>query len=71
VKAVVKCPVCGYEGEYKQLKTWRFRFYDVEMLECPKCRNAFNHYHGVSPTGRGSEFVVRIRPKPRASRGGK
>ena len=37
---MVKCPYCGYEGELKLLKTWRFRFYEVERLECPS-------YHGV------------------------
>ena len=59
---MVKCPFCNGEFQAQPLKAWRFRFYDVEMLECPKCRNAFNHYHGVSPADRGSEFVIRIRP---------
>jgi len=60
---VIKCPYCGYEGEHKLLKTWRFRFYTVKRLECPKCHGIFNHYSGVSPNGKTSEFVIRVRPR--------
>ena len=60
-----KCPYCGFEGEFKVLKTWRFRFYEVKRLECPNCHGVFNHYQGVSPRGRKSEFVIRIKPKIR------
>ncbi|MDP7983120.1 MAG: hypothetical protein RAK18_08080 [Conexivisphaerales archaeon] len=38
------------------------RFYTVNMLECPRCHGAFNYYSGVSPSGRRSEYVIRIRP---------
>jgi uncharacterized Zn-finger protein len=62
---LVKCPYCGYEGEFRVHKTWRFRFYEVERLECPGCHGVFNHYHGISPTGRKSEFVIRVRPRAR------
>jgi DNA-directed RNA polymerase subunit RPC12/RpoP len=58
---VVKCPYCGFEGEFKTLKTWKFRFYDVEMLECPNCKREFNYYHGISPrSGKTSEFIIRV-----------
>ena len=65
---MVKCPHCGYEaGEsgFKQLRgPWRFRFYTVKLLECPKCRGAFNHYYGASPrTGKASEFTIRVKPR--------
>ena len=61
---MVKCPYCGYEGELGLLKTWKFRFYSVKMLECPKCRGVFNYYHGISPSsGRISEFTIRIKPR--------
>jgi len=60
---VVRCPYCGYEGEHRLLKTWRFGFYDVRMLECPRCGGKFNHYVGVTSKGRHSEFVIRIRPR--------
>jgi uncharacterized C2H2 Zn-finger protein len=60
VRKVVKCPYCGYEGEFKLLKTWKFRFYDVKRLQCPRCNNVFNYYHGVSPrTGKVSEFTIK------------
>ena len=60
---MAKCPYCGYEGEFTVLKIWKFRFYEVERLECPKCRGVFNHYQGVSPTGKKSEFVIRVKPR--------
>jgi uncharacterized Zn finger protein len=60
---LVKCPYCGYEGEFRVLKTWRFRFYNVSMMECPRCHGVFNYYRGVSPKGKGSEFVIRVRPR--------
>ncbi|PVU72254.1 hypothetical protein DDW10_04515 [Sulfolobales archaeon SCGC AB-777_J03] len=60
---MVKCPYCDYAGEFRLHKTWRFRFYEVERLECPRCHGVFNHYQGVSPSGRKSEFVIRIKPR--------
>lgn len=60
-----RCPHCGYEGNFELLKTWKFRFYDVKMLACPNCNGVFNYYYGVSPKGRRSEFVIKIRPRKR------
>jgi len=60
---MVKCPFCGYEGESKLLKSWRFRFYDTRMLECPRCGGRFNHYLSVTPRGERSEFVIRVKPR--------
>ena len=60
---MVRCPFCSYEGEFKLHKTWGFRFYEVKRLECPKCHGVFNHYHGVSPSGKKSEFAIRVRPR--------
>ena len=60
---MAKCPFCGCEGGLNPLKTWKFRFYEVKRLECPKCHGVFNHYHGVSPSGKKSELVIRIRPR--------
>jgi len=65
---VIKCPHCGFEADISQFKLlrepWRFGFYEVKMLECPKCHGVFNYYHGVSPRiGRVCEFVVRIKPR--------
>lgn len=58
---MVKCPYCGFEGEFKTLKTWKFRFYDVEMFECSSCKRKFNHHHGISPrSNKASEFIIRL-----------
>jgi len=58
-----KCPYCGHAGEFKVLKTWKFRFYNVERLECPNCKGVFNYYSGISPRGKKSEFLIRVKPR--------
>ena len=67
---MVKCPFCGFEADANNFKllrgTWRFRFYEVKMLECPKCKGVFNYYEGVSPRGKHSSFTIKIRPRARA-----
>jgi hypothetical protein len=68
VRKVVKCPYCGYEGEFKVHKVWRFRFYEVERLECPRRHGVFNHYQGVGTSGKKSEFVIRVRPRTMRAR---
>jgi len=61
---MVKCPFCGYEADVSKFKLlkepWKFRFYTVKMLECPKCHKVFNYYYGVSPKGKVSEYVIRV-----------
>ncbi|MEM0240920.1 MAG: hypothetical protein QXP29_05610 [Candidatus Nezhaarchaeales archaeon] len=63
---MVKCPYCGFNGEvavFKLLREpWRFRFYEVRRLECPKCHGVFNYYEGLSPKGKHSAFVIKVRP---------
>ena len=63
---MVKCPYCGYEGKFEEVREpWKFRFYTVKTLQCPKCKcnSIFNHYLGASPRGKKSEFVIRIKPR--------
>ncbi|PNV79594.1 MAG: hypothetical protein C0179_07105 [Fervidicoccus sp.] len=64
---MIKCPSCGYVGyekEFKQLRNpWKFRFYTVQRLACPKCGIIFNYYNGTSPNGKRSEFVIWMKPK--------
>jgi len=64
---MVKCPYCGCEADVSEFKLlrdpWKFRFYEVKMLECPKCHKVFNYYFGVSSRGKRSEFVIRVRPR--------
>ncbi len=64
-----KCPYCGFDGDlasFEQPRSpWRFRFYAVYRLKCPKCGGVFQYYEGVSPKGKRSAFTVRVRPRPR------
>jgi len=64
---MVKCPYCGYESninEFKLLRDpWRFRFYEVRRLECPKYRRVFNYYYGVTSEGREVKFMIRVKPR--------
>ena len=61
--AGLKCPYCGFEGKFNVLKMWKYGFYDVSRLKCPKCGGRFNYYIGVTSKGKRSEFVIRGRPK--------
>jgi transposase-like protein len=70
MQAKPRCPYCGYEDGFKLHKTWRFRFYEVKRLECPKCKGIFNHYYGTSPRGKTSQFVIRVKPKVSSRRQG-
>jgi hypothetical protein len=45
---VVNYPYCGFEGELGLTKTWKFRFYNVKMLQRSGCSGVFNHYYGIS-----------------------
>jgi transposase-like protein len=60
---MVKCPYCNNEGGFKEIKSWRFRFYNVKRLQCPNCNGIFNYYYGVSSRGRRSEFVIKVKPR--------
>jgi len=70
VNLVIKCPFCGFEADASSFKLlrepWRFRFYEVRMLECPRCRNVFNYYEGTSPRGKQSSFTIKMRPRARS-----
>jgi len=69
---MARCPYCGYGADvsgFRLLRSpWRYRFYEVRMLECPKCHGVFNYYYGVSPQmGKVSEFTVRVKPRARGA----
>jgi len=55
---VVKCPYCGYEGDHKLIKTWKYRFWDVYFYQCPKCDGKFRYQ--VDSGGRKKSFVMRV-----------
>lgn len=63
----MKCPFCGYEGPEENFKLlrepWKFRFYTVKRLQCPKCKGIFNYYSGVTAEGKKSEFPIRVKPR--------
>jgi transposase-like protein len=60
---MVKCPYCNNEKGFEKLKSWKFKFYDVNRLQCPKCGGVFNLYSGVSPKGKRLEFIIRVKPR--------
>ena len=57
-KEVVKCPYCEYEGGFKLLKTWRYRWWNVYLYECPRCKGRFRWQ--VDPEGKRKSYVMRI-----------
>jgi hypothetical protein len=50
VVEVVNCPYCDFEGEFRFLKIWRYRRWNVRFSECPKYNAHFASY--VDPEGR-------------------
>jgi predicted nucleic-acid-binding Zn-ribbon protein len=58
VRKVVKCPYCGYGGEFKLLKTWKYRWWNTYFYECPKCGGRFRHQ--VDPTGKYKSYIMRV-----------
>ena len=59
---MVKCPFCGFEGGFEEGRRWRFQFYDVRRLKCPRCGGVFNYYSGRSPKDKFVEFTIRVKP---------
>lgn len=63
----IKCPFCDYKADISQFKLlrdpWRFRFYKVRMLQCPKCHGVFNHYYGLSSKDKEVKFTVKVKPR--------
>jgi len=55
---VVKCPYCGFEGEFKLLKTWKYRWWNVYFYECPNCHGRFRYQ--VDPAGKYKSYVMRL-----------
>jgi DNA-directed RNA polymerase subunit RPC12/RpoP len=60
---LVRCPYCGFEGEFKLLKTWRYRLWEVNYYECTKCHSRFGFY--VDPTKKRKSFTVKFAPRAR------
>jgi hypothetical protein len=58
VDDVVKGPYCSFEGEFKLLKTWRYRWWNVHLYECSKCGGRFRYQ--VDPTGKYKNYIMRV-----------
>jgi len=67
---MVKCPYCGFEGEFKLLRAWKFKYYTVYYYECFNCRKLFRYYTGLSPRGKKSDFIIRVGTHRGQSKGG-
>ncbi|GEM_PF-1321223 len=63
--ATIKCPYCGFEAPLEDFKLvrkpWKFRFYTVRRLQCPRCGKVFNYYSGKAPSGKLVEYVTKGR----------
>jgi len=57
----LRYPYCGNEENLKVLKEWKFSFYDVRKIQCPKCNGIFNYYKGKSPKGKPSKFIIKVK----------
>lgn len=55
---MIKCPYCGFSGEHKLLKTWRYSWWNVYLYECSQCHSKFRY--NVDPTGKKKNFIMRI-----------
>jgi len=55
---VVKCPYCGFDGESKLLKTWKYAGWDVYFYQCSKCGKKFRWQ--VDPTGMKKSYVMKL-----------
>ena len=60
---MVKCPYCGFEGEHRLLKTWKYAAWNVLYYECLRCSSRFGFY--VDPEGRRRSFTVGFKPRVR------
>jgi hypothetical protein len=55
---LAKCPYCGYEGDFKLLETWRYRWWDVYFYEWPKCNGRFRWQ--VDSSSRYRSYAIRV-----------
>jgi DNA-directed RNA polymerase subunit RPC12/RpoP len=58
VEAVVKCPYCGFDGESRLLKTWKYAGWDVYFYQCSNCGKKFRWQ--VDPTGVKKSYAIRV-----------
>jgi len=62
----VKCPYCGFKGEFKLLRMWKYSWWDVCFYERLRCGVHFTSY--VDPEGMRRGFVISYKPKVRENK---
>jgi len=62
---VVKCPYRGFEGEFKLLKTWRYKWWNVYFYEYPRCEGRFRWQ--TDPEGRRKNYIIKVGGRERDS----
>jgi len=55
---MVKCPYCSYEGDFKLLKKWKYRWWVVFYYKCPRCNGKFRYQ--VDPSGKYKSYIMRV-----------
>jgi len=65
VNDMVKCPYCGYEGEFKLIKTWRYSGGMYTSMNAQMCGGRFRYQ--VDPTGKYKSYVMRVGVKRSSS----
>ncbi len=55
---MVKCPYCGYEGDFMLLKTWKYKWWNVFYYKCPKCGKKFRYQ--VDPEGKRKSYIIKV-----------
>lgn len=58
---MVKCPYCGFEGEHRLLKVWKYRWWDSYFYECTRCGGRFR-YH-IDPRNQKKSFIIKLTGK--------
>jgi len=55
---MIQSPYCGYEREFKFIKTWKYSLWDVYLYECSTCSNKFRYQ--ADPEGKKKNFTIKI-----------
>jgi uncharacterized Zn finger protein len=55
---VIECPYCGYKGDFKLLKTWKYKWWNVYFYECPHCLGKFRWQ--IDPEGKKKSYIIKV-----------
>lgn len=66
---MVECPFCKYVDDLDRFALlrdpWKYRFYMVHYLKCPKCNGQFYYFTGIGRFGKHHEFTMKRKPTTR------